>query len=96
MKALLIDDHPLVNIGITSWLAETGHFSAFEQAQTLAEAKRFIEDAMEAGRSLPSIVVLDVQLGNENGLDFIRFLKGSRETKSIPVLVCSILETLSS
>ena len=90
MEVLLIDDHPMLNYGLAACLEETGRFSVSGQVKSLAEAKRFIEES-----KLPSLVILDILLGEENGLDFLPFLESFCQTKKIPkppVLVCSILE----
>jgi len=49
----------------------TGH------AASLAEAKSFLKT------SLPHIVILDIMLGEENGLDFLDALKDYCRTNSI-------------
>jgi len=96
MEVLLVDDHDLVNAGLTALLAETGQFSVSGRARTLACAKSFIEKAaQENGEKMPALVILDVQLGRDNGLEFIPFLKDfcrAKRVKAPPVLVCSILE----
>ena len=91
MQVMLIDDHPMLNYGLASCLEETGRFSVGAQATSLIEARRFIEET----ETLPSLVILDILLGEENGLDFIPFLKNfCREKQALmpPVLVCSVLE----
>jgi len=92
MKVLLIDDHPMTNKGVATSLEETGRFSICAQVTTLNDAKRHIE---KAGKLLPSLVILDIILGEENGLDFLPFLENHcrREKTTKPhVLVCSVLE----
>ena len=45
--------------------------------------------------TLPSLIILDIQLGAENGLDFLPFLETHCRKKKLiqpPVLVCSVLE----
>ena len=91
MNVLLIDDHPLLNAGLASCLEETGRFSVSGQAATLEQARCFIEES----RELPSLIILDLLLGEENGLDFLPFLEGVCKKKKKPrppVLVCSVLE----
>jgi len=91
-KVLLIDDHALANSGVASMLEGTGRFSVAGQARSLKEASRFFEEAQAAGEKMPSLVVLDIQLGEENGLDFLGFLKDFCRAKRIskpPALVCS-------
>jgi len=96
MEVLLIDDHDLINMGVAALLAGTGRFTIMGQARTLAEAKHIVEEAARTtGQGIPSLVLLDVQLGKENGLNFIPFLKNfcqAGRVETPPVLVCSIHE----
>jgi len=89
MNVLLVDDHPLVNYGLAACLEETGNYTVIGHAATLAEAKSFLKTP------LPNIVILDIMLGEENGLDFLDALKDYCQANTIPVpavLVCSVLE----
>ena len=91
MNVLLIDDHPTTNRGVASFLEADGRFSVCAQILTLGDAKRFIEQE----QTLPDLVILDIMLGDENGLDFLPFLeKHCRVTKQPKprVLVCSAVE----
>jgi len=100
MKVMLIDDHPMVNSGLASILEETGRFSVIAQVNSLSAAKKFIEDnavqkADLSESNFPSLIILDILLGEENGLDFLPFLKNLCRAKKIQkpyVLVCSVLE----
>ena len=89
----LIDDHPLAINGIGAWLSSTGRFTIAGTARTLAEARSLLKML----DPLPAIIILDVALGAEDGLDFIPVLKEiCNERKAgiqVPrVLVCSIYE----
>jgi NarL family two-component system response regulator LiaR len=91
MFTICFDDHPLTNSGLASCLEETGRFSVTCQANTLKEAECIIEES----ENPPSLIILDILLGEENGLDFLSFLKNFCREKHIPVppvLVCSVLE----
>ena len=55
MNVLLIDDHPLINKGLASYLEETGRFKVSGQVNSLTEAKRFIEASPES--IFPSIII---------------------------------------
>ena len=95
MKVMLIDDHPLINSGLTAYLEETGRFTINAQINTLSEAKRFIEKSASSKESFPDIIILDILLGEENGLDFLPFLEHfcrNKNKKAPPVLICSVLE----
>ena len=81
VDALLIDDHPSTNKGVAYTLRETGRFPVLGQAKSLDGARRFIEKADR----LPALIVLDIQLGRENGLDFLPFLKTFCLEKQVPM-----------
>ena len=90
-SVLLIDDHPMLNYGLASCLEETGRFVVCGQAESLAQAMRNVENL----KTLPALVILDILLGEENGLDFLPFLEsfcGGKNKPKPPVLVCSVLE----
>jgi NarL family two-component system response regulator LiaR len=99
MEVLLIDDHPMLNAGIVSILEATGMFTVCAQAQSLAEAMNFIENgthlyATYLDAKLPSLIILDMLLGEDNGLDFLPMLEKHCAEKKIPkppVLVCSAI-----
>ena len=92
MNVLLVDDHPMVSSGLATIIEETGRFTVAGQANTLSEAKHFIETHE---KELPSLIILDIMLGEENGLDFLPYLDDfckARRIKKPPALVCSALE----
>jgi NarL family two-component system response regulator LiaR len=94
MTALLIDDHPVTAAGLAAYLVETGRFTDTACAQSLAEAENFIKKSGEA-RALPSLIILDIQLGADNGLDFLPFMETfcvKNKLAKPPVLVCSVFE----
>ncbi|MDR2313808.1 MAG: response regulator transcription factor [Spirochaetaceae bacterium] len=88
----LIEDHPLTRYGLASCLEDSGRFSVTGTAGSLEEGRRVIE---ETSGPLPGVIILDILLGGENGLEFIEFLKGRCKTRGLPmpaVLVCSVFE----
>jgi NarL family two-component system response regulator LiaR len=89
MEVLLIDDHPLLNAGLVSILEETGLFTVCAQAESLAEAMNVIET-----KTLPHLIILDLLLGEDNGLDFLVMLENyclGQKIPKPPVLVCSAI-----
>jgi NarL family two-component system response regulator LiaR len=93
IAVLLIDDHPLMRYGLAAYLEDTGRFSVIGSAGSLEEGRRFIEEA--GGDVFPRLIILDILLGAENGLEFIEFFKGFCKTRKITmpvVLVCSVFE----
>ena len=95
MKVLLVDDHLMVNAGLASILEETGRFTVLGQAGSLARARELMEESASRDSDFFSLVILDMLLGKENGLDLLPFLEEFCKLKKIkkpPVLVCSVLE----
>jgi len=94
---MLIDDHPLTINGIGAWLTGTGRFTICAMAGNITEAVSIIEGIDE----LPVIIILDISLGEEDGLEFIPKLEeicknknanGSSDTLLPNILVCSMYE----
>jgi NarL family two-component system response regulator LiaR len=87
----LIDDHPLAINGIGAWLKNTGRFEITGTAGTLKEAAAL----MKKLNPLPAVIILDISLGAEDGLEFIPALKKicAKRKSALPgILVCSMYE----
>jgi NarL family two-component system response regulator LiaR len=87
----LIDDHPIVSNGIGVWLAATGRFSIAGTAENLSQAGTLLAHL----DMLPHVVILDVRLEKESGLDFISEIKkisGKRKEPVPRILICSVFE----
>jgi len=85
----------MTNKGVATCLEGTRRFLVCAQVTSLADAKHWIGEC--PWKSLPGLVVMDIILGNENGLDFIPFLEGFCRENNLTkpaVLVCSMLEEL--
>ena len=68
-RVLLVDDHPIVRYGFVQLLAMATDLEVCGQA---ADAQTTIELLPD---TRPDVVVLDVVLGNTNGIDLIREIK---------------------
>jgi NarL family two-component system response regulator LiaR len=91
ISIMLIDDHPLAINGIGAWLKSTGRFEITGTAGTLKEAVAL----MKKLDPLPAVVILDISLGTEDGLEFIPALKEicAKRKAALPgILVCSMYE----
>jgi NarL family two-component system response regulator LiaR len=91
ISIVLIDDHPLALSGIGAWLSATGRFTLAGAAKTLAESSALLESL----EKLPEIVILDISLGPEDGLDFIPMLKEICKKRKAPmpyILICTMYE----
>ena len=79
---LMVEDEPVVQKNNKILLERRGYET--KQAYTIAEAWEIIN------QSPPAAIVLDVQLPDGLGLDFLREL---RKTSSVPVLMLTALDT---
>ena len=79
---LLVEDEPLVQENNRMILERRGH--VIRQAYTLAEARLIIAEEP------PRAIVLDIQLPDGSGLDFLQDL---RKTSSVPVLMLTAMGT---
>jgi NarL family two-component system response regulator LiaR len=93
IPVVLIDDHPLMSGGIGAWLSASGRFSIAGTAETLAQARKL----MAYIDPFPQIVILDISLEKENGLEFIPEIKTLSEKRKAPapgIVICSMHEDL--
>jgi len=81
VRVLVVDDHEVVRKGIRSLLAATEDLVVSAEAATMQEAIDQVE------RSEPDVVVMDVRLANENGIEVTREIRTRRP--SIHVLMLS-------
>ena len=86
IRLMICDDHPAIRAGVVS-LLEGSEISVALQAETGDEAVRLAE------KGKPDVILLDIRLGDEDGLDALRKIK--RNNPSIPVLIFSIADDLN-
>ena len=78
MRILLVDDHPTVRLGLRHLLTSAG-FEIIGEAENAADAMRLAED------SCPDIVLLDLRLGEESGIEVCREIKTLRDAPRVLV-----------
>lgn len=82
---LLVEDGITEREFLSSELKKAGFnvvsASSVEEAETKLSAQK------------PDLIVLDVILPGKSGFEFCRELKGSTDTKTIPVMICSTKDT---
>ncbi len=81
-KVLIVDDHSIVRHGLAMLIQQDAGLSVCGEAGTLAEATSAIESKE------PDIIVLDLTLKDENGLDLLQQLRSNGN--KIPVLILSM------
>lgn len=65
IRILIVDDHLLVRTGLRMLIDNEPDMTVVGQAATRAEAMKLAQTEQ------PNLVLLDIDLGNENGLDFL-------------------------
>lgn len=80
-KILVVDDHPLLREGLSTRLTKEADLEVCGEAASIAEATDQIREKK------PDVVVLDISLGYEDGLDLLR--RSHRNNGQIKVLVLS-------
>jgi DNA-binding NarL/FixJ family response regulator len=81
-RIVLVDDHPIVRLGIRQMLAAEHDFEVCGEAASAAAAKQVLAEAA------PDLAIVDLSLGEGTGLDLLRWLRESLPT--LPVLVLSM------
>jgi len=65
IRILIVDDHPVVRLGMKSLLSNQADFEVVGEAETVKSALELIEQLR------PDIVLLDIRLPGESGLDLL-------------------------
>jgi DNA-binding NarL/FixJ family response regulator len=71
IRVLIVDDHEVVRIGMRSLLAHAAGFRVVGEASTAAEAISLAE------RARPDVVLMDVRLPDQSGVEACRIIKES-------------------
>jgi DNA-binding NarL/FixJ family response regulator len=81
-RVLIVDDHPIVRLGLKELISEEPDFEVCGEAENVAEALRQVEAQQ------PDVVIVDISLDGENGIDLIERVKA--RFPSVKTLVSSI------
>ncbi|MDQ8184542.1 response regulator transcription factor [Pelagicoccus sp. SDUM812002] len=82
IRVFIVDDHPLVRQGLTQIIGGQEDFEVCGEAEDSSSAMRGIE------KSNPDVVIVDISLQGNNGLELIKNLKAIHE--KLPILVFSM------
>jgi DNA-binding NarL/FixJ family response regulator len=80
IKVLIIDNHPLFVLGLSTLLDKTHKFNIIGKASNCADALKIAE------KEKPNIVLMEMRLGKENGLELLPKLKLMNPEVSILVI----------
>ena len=80
VSVLLVDDHALIRQGLRRAFEQTDDLEVVAEAGSLAEALA-LERAHE-----PDVAVVDINLGDGSGIEFVRTMRGRRPSMGLVVL----------
>ncbi len=81
-KILIVDDHPILRMGMKELLDQEKDFEVCAVAENIASARRAMKE------SEPHLAIVDISLANENGLDLVKEISGG--ARKVAVLVLSM------
>ena len=81
-RILIVDDHPIVRLGICQMLAAERDLEVCGEAESADAAKQLVTSAR------PDLAIVDLSLAEGTGLELIRSLRESMPT--LPILVLSM------
>jgi len=81
---LIVEDDESTILLYQKFLSHTGYQGL--SAKTIAQSKTILEQLT------PKAIVLDIQLENENGWDFVSYLKSNEKLQTIPVIITSVTQ----
>jgi DNA-binding NarL/FixJ family response regulator len=80
IRVLIVDDHPVVQAGLTSMLATHGDVEVIGSASSGEEAMAMVK------RDMPDILLLDLRMPGMNGIDTLCALKEMKASARVIVL----------
>jgi DNA-binding NarL/FixJ family response regulator len=83
-RLIIVDDHPAVRLGIGALVAAMSDMEVIGEASTVASAVKLCDSLK------PDIVLMDLRLGTENGVNAIRQI--SDKNSSINILVLTTFD----
>jgi CheY-like chemotaxis protein len=90
MRTLIIEDKPS-DIRIAARIARAEGFEDIEAFTSLHDAIERIEQGLRGERSLPDAIILDLNLGHENGYEALRHWRSTWVNSAMRMVVWSAL-----
>lgn len=69
---IIVDDYTMMRNGLMGWLQQNTKWKITGLADSIEQAKNLVAE------QLPEIVIIDVQLGDEDGFELLEYLTASR------------------
>lgn len=79
-RVLVVDDHPLFRSGLAHWIRQQHHLRCCGEAESMAQARALVANER------PDVVLLDLRLGDGDGVDLVREWSATHPAMRILVL----------
>jgi CheY-like chemotaxis protein len=89
-RLMLVEDNPK-DMKRGAEIARDSGFQIVDAHASLIPAKTYIDDGLGGFRSLPDVIVLDLNLGLDSGFELLRFWHSTPRLNSIPMIVWSVM-----
>lgn len=89
-RILIVEDQP-GDLKIAAQVAASLERAQVEARSTAAGARIYLEEALEGQHPLPDMIILDLDLGYENGFELLRFWHANGRLRNTQVVVWTIL-----
>ena len=83
LRLMLVDDHEVVRSGLKSMLEATGDVCVVAEAGTVTDA------IIQADRTKPDVIVMDVRLADGSGIEATREIRAQRHDTKVLMLTSS-------
>src|SRR5688572_26181745 len=83
-SVLIVDDNVDTCRFLCSAVGKAGHVGAF--ANSVAEALERMHHQM------PDLVIADLMMPDENGIELVRALRSEQRTRDVPIIMCSAVD----
>lgn len=88
-KVLVVDDHPIVRLGVKSVISKMPQFQLMAEANNGKEAQQIVM------QGCPEIIILDISMPAMNGIEFLNWLKENCFEPLILILTHHVEEALT-
>lgn len=90
LRIIIIEDEPDVSELLEDWLKEDNPWHEFKAFFNAASAFEFFQQELNKPpdmRALPHLIILDIRLPDQSGLEVLKKIKTTPELKSIEIIV---------
>jgi CheY-like chemotaxis protein len=91
LKRLLVVENTPKDLKLAAKMAQEIGISEIEARTSLEAARTYLEKGLSEESLLPDGILLDLDLGYENGYELLRFWHSTPQLSKIPLIVWSIL-----